>query len=274
MKKNTVYIIAVIAAVIAITFLLISQKKNVVTKSKPPARSIEPASRLYKEAEKLAGEDKLLKAKEVYKRLLAEYPESNLVRKSRIELDKLNIKILFSPIATENSVFYEVKTGDTLSRIAKNFGTTVELIMKSNNLKSSLIKPGMKLKISKAKYGILVDKSQNTLILKSGSEVLKTYTVSTGADDSTPAGTYEIANKLINPVWYNAGAVVPSGSPENILGSRWMGFTAIPGYGIHGTRDESTIGRHVTAGCVRMKNMDVEELYSIIPAGAEVVIID
>ena len=273
MKKSVIYIIVAIAVVIITTFIVLSKRNPATVKNISHLQSIEPASHLYKEASRLTEENKLLEAQEVYKQLLVEHPESKLVRESRVELDKLNIRILFSPTPTEDSIFYEVKTGDTLNKIAKNFGTTVELIMKSNNFKNSLIRPGMRLKISKAKYDILIDKSQNILVLKSNGEVFKTYTVSTGADNSTPVGTYEIENKLINPVWYKAGVIVPSGSPENILGSRWMGFT-IPGYGIHGTTDESTIGRHITAGCVRMKNIDVEELYSIVPIGTEVTIID
>jgi lipoprotein-anchoring transpeptidase ErfK/SrfK len=47
-----------------------------------------------------------------------------------------------------------------------------------------------------------------------------------------------------------------------------------PGYGIHGSTDPSSIGKQATAGCVRMHNRDVEELYAIVPVGTEVVIED
>ena len=46
------------------------------------------------------------------------------------------------------------------------------------------------------------------------------------------------------------------------------------GYGIHGTTDPASIGAQVTAGCVRMSNPEVEELYAIVPEGTEVVIVD
>ncbi|MCM8781769.1 MAG: L,D-transpeptidase family protein [Candidatus Omnitrophica bacterium] len=160
-----------------------------------------------------------------------------------------------------------------MGKIAKRFGTTVELIIKANNLKSDLIKPGMKLKISTAKFSILVDKSQNTLTLKSNDEVFKIYPVSTGVDNSTPIGQFKIINKIIDPVWYKAGAVVLPGSPKNILGSRWLGLS-LQGYGIHGTTEPESIGKQVTAGCVRMLNKDVEELYIIVPIGADVTIVD
>ena len=79
--------------------------------------------------------------------------------------------------------------------------------------------------------------------------------------------------KIINPTWYKAGAVVPPGSSKNILGTRWLGLS-LQGYGIHGTTDPDSIGKQATAGCVRMLNNDVEELYIIVPAGTEVTVVD
>ena len=86
-------------------------------------------------------------------------------------------------------------------------------------------------------------------------------------------GTFRIVNKIMDPVWYTEKAVVPAESPENVLGSRWMGFN-LAGYGIHGTVSPEKIGQQATKGCVRMLNAEVEELYTIIPAGTEVTITD
>ncbi len=189
------------------------------------------------------------------------------------KVEELNIKLLFSPVLTKESVMYEIKPGDNLYKIAKQYGTTVELIKISNALKSDRIDVGKKIKVWSQPFNIYVSKSQNILLLKSGDEVLKTYTVATGLNNSTPVGTFKITTKLANPTWFKAGAVVPPGSPENILGTRWLGLD-VPSYGIHGTTDPSTLGQQVTAGCVRMANPDVEELYTIVPQGTEVVIVD
>ncbi len=214
-----------------------------------------------------------LKARELYQRLLERFPSSDDVSKAQEALDNVNIAILFSQTPTEDSFFYEVVKGDSLAKLAKKFGTTVELIAKANGIKNSTIRVGKRLKITKAKFSIVVDKSQNILTLKSDDGIVKTYRVSTGKNFSTPTGNFKITDKIMNPTWYTAGAVVPPDSPKNILGSRWMGISQ-PGYGIHGTTESQTIGRQVTAGCVRMNNADVEEVYAIVPEGTEVVIID
>ncbi len=188
-------------------------------------------------------------------------------------MGKLNIAILFSKTITNKDVFYEIEPGDTLISIAKKFGTTVDLIKMANSLKSENIKARAKLKISKAKYKMLVDKSQNILTLLSNDDIIKVYRVSTGENNCTPIGNFKIVNKIIDPVWYTEKAMVPAESPDNVLGSRWMGFN-LPGYGIHGTVSPEKIGQQATKGCVRMINAEVEELYKIVPVGTEVIIVD
>lgn len=212
-------------------------------------------------------------AKSAYEKVIQEFPDSDAARLAQEKLGKVNIATLFSPNLTPMYQKVAVKPGDTLGRLAKTHGTTVDLLMKANQLKNTVIRPGMKLKVPVSRFSILVDKSQNLLTLKAGEEVFKVYPVATGENNSTPVGKFKIINKLVDPVWYTLGAIVPPESPENVLGSRWMGFDE-PGYGIHGTRDPASIGRQMTKGCVRMHNEDVEELYAIIPIGTEVTVID
>lgn len=215
----------------------------------------------------------LIKARDVYRMILDKYQNIDNILEAQEGLGRLNVEILFSPLVTDQDELYTVEPGDTLFKIAKQFGTTIDLIKRSNSLKDDVIRVGAKLKISKANYSILVDKSQNILTLFSGGIVFKVYRVSTGENNSTPVGTFNIINKIKDPVWYNEGAVVPAESPDNILGSRWLGISQ-PGYGIHGTVDPESVGRQATRGCVRMINSEVEELYTIVPAGIEVTIVD
>ncbi len=218
-------------------------------------------------------QSKLVEARDAYKKAFETYPDLAIVKNAKGKIEDLNIKILFSPLVDSTSKIYEVQTGDSLAKIAKSFGTTVDLIRRSNNITGDKIRQGMRLKVVTAKFSVVVDKSQNVLFLKENEDIIKAYKVSTGANNSTPVGTFRVENKLVDPVWYSTGAVVPAGSPENILGTRWLGISK-PGYGIHGTTDPASLGKQVTAGCIRMFNADVEELYAILPVGTEVTIMD
>jgi lipoprotein-anchoring transpeptidase ErfK/SrfK len=229
---------------------------------------------LYDMAVRSSTSGDLLNARNAYQKIMDNFPGSVNIQKIQSALEDTNIRIMESSIPTPDSISYEVQKGDTLSGIAKKFSTTQELIMKSNNLKNAEIVPlGRKLKIHNEKMSIVVDKSMNILTLKSQDKIAKTYKVATGINNCTPVGSFNIINKIVDPPWYTAGSVIPPDSPKNILGSRWLGLS-VKGYGIHGTTEPESLGNQVTSGCIRMKNSEVEELYSLVPQGSEVVIVD
>lgn len=272
MKKILLIVIPAVV-MIALALLIINLKKgNIVLPIADKNNSVSLGS-LLGQAKDLEAKGNLFEAKAIYQKLINDFPGSNDVVSWQKKAEDLNVKLLFSSTITPGSVLYEIRPGDTLTKIAKEFKTTTDLIKKSNNLTDDRIVPGRKIKVWTVPFSILVDKSQNTLILKSNEEVIKTYIVSTGLNNSTPVGTFRIVNKLPHPTWFKAGAVVPAGSPENVLGTRWMGFD-LAGYGIHGTVEPQSLGKQVTQGCVRMANTEVEELYIIVPVGTEVTVID
>ncbi|MFC4775547.1 LysM peptidoglycan-binding domain-containing protein [Paenibacillus sp. GCM10023252] len=122
---------------------------------------------------------------------------------------------------------------------------------------------------------IEIDVTTNKLYVKIGGKVEKSFSIASGQRrGQTPTGTFEIMTKLKNP-WYSARGIA-GGDPDNPLGSRWLGLS-VPNtqgtkYGIHGTNSPQSIGKHASAGCIRMLNQDVEWLFSTIPTGTKVFI--
>lgn len=271
MNKKILVIISIGLLILLIFIVLNIKKGELRLQLKSTAGS--SVSSLLNEAKAQESKNNLVDAKALYQKLIGDFSNSPEVMNWQKKVEEINIKLLFSPTLTAKSTLYEIKPGDTLAKIAKEFKTTTDLIMKSNNLSADKILPGRKIKVYTAPFSIFVDKSQNILILKSDEEIIKTYVVSTGKNNSTPTGIFKITNKLTQPTWFKAGAVVQPGTPENILGTRWLGFN-LPGYGIHGTTEPQSLGKQVTQGCVRMSNQQVEELYSIVPIGTEVTIVD
>lgn len=274
-KRNLIIIVGIaVFFVIAVIIAVVNKpsfKTEVIAEN---LKDLElSATDLIKTAESFAEKQELDSAKKLYVKFINEFPNDSRILAVTNKLEDLNIKTLFSPIVNEDSFLYEVQPKDTLIKIAKENSTTVALIKRSNNLKDDMIRPGMRLKISKSKFEVFIDKSQNVLTLRSDGEIIKNYRVSTGEFNSTPVGTFKIVNKIVEPVWFKQGVAVPPQSPDNILGSRWIGFD-LESYGIHGTTEPETIGQQVTQGCVRMRNQDVEELFDILPVGTEVVIVD
>jgi lipoprotein-anchoring transpeptidase ErfK/SrfK len=107
-------------------------------------------------------------------------------------------------------------------------------------------------------YSIIVSTATRRLILQKNGQTVKSYPVGVGRSGSpSPSGTFYIVNKRPHP-----------GGPYGVM---WMGLS-IPGYGIHGTNNPSSIGGYVSKGCIRMYNKDVIDLSMIVPVGTPVTI--
>lgn len=194
-------------------------------------------------------------------------------------LGRINMALLFSPAAMPEKKEYVVQSGDTLENLAKRHGTTVEMIRKCNSLQGKMIHPGDRLRIFSAKLNMDVSKGGNNLLLKADNRFFKRYVAGTGKFGTTPVGTFVIADKIAQPPWWRPdGKMVPYGDKENVLGTRWLSLAAtgatakVRGYGIHGTWEPETVGKQASAGCIRMHNADVEELFAIVPVGTPVAI--
>jgi lipoprotein-anchoring transpeptidase ErfK/SrfK len=122
---------------------------------------------------------------------------------------------------------------------------------------------------------IEINKTTNQLTIFLNDVPVYIFPVATGkAKHLTPEGEFKIVTQVKNP-WY-LPKNIPGGSPQNPLGTRWLGLS-VPEtggykYGIHGTNNPYSIGHHVSQGCIRMRNADVEWLYRNIPIGTRVII--
>jgi len=197
-------------------------------------------------------------------------------------VSRANTIFLNSDAPCPEKARYEVRAGDSLVKIAAKFNTTVGALQRANKSKlqsdSALIFPGMVLHVYQGTWSIVVVKTRFALLLMDGERLFKYYPVAIGRQDRTPVGTFVIGrDKLREPAWTPPGRNIPYGDPANVLGTRWLGLTptgqtpaTLKGYGIHGTWEPDSIGTAASEGCVRMNNSDVEELFDIVPAGAEV----
>jgi L,D-transpeptidase-like protein len=116
------------------------------------------------------------------------------------------------------------------------------------------------------KRTIVVSLEDHKLALVEDGQVKKVYPVAVGKPSTpSPAGTFTIARRVMNPTYSHNGKVVLPG-PGNPVGTRWMGLS-IRGYGIHGTNEPKSIGKAASHGCIRMAKADLEELYPLVEVG-------
>lgn len=234
-----------------------------------------PADAISK-AEKLISKGDRLEARQV---LMAAIKGASNEAVEKMLAD-LNMELAFLPYSMPEKVDHIVTRGDSLDKISKKYGVTVESIQIGNDLKNpNLIKAGDHLRVLDVDFTIEVSKSSHELLLLMNGEFFKRFKVGLGKFDKTPLGTFEVYDRITEPVWWRPdGKEIPYGHKENILGTRWMAIRAtgdtpaVKGYGIHGTWDDPSIGKSESAGCVRMHNVDVEQLFNLVPIGTKVTI--
>ena len=188
-------------------------------------------------------------------------------------LGELNTQIALTALPAPEKLDYTIQPGDTLGKIASRYGTTIELLRKANHLTGDKIRVGDRLRIYQGKFAVAVSKNANTLTVTDAGKFFKRYRVGTGQFSKTPVGDFKITVRQEKPDWHRGDKIVPFGDPENILGTHWLGLD-VRGYGIHGTWETNSIGKQSSAGCIRMLNDDVAELFTLLPVGTPVSIHD
>lgn len=128
---------------------------------------------------------------------------------------------------------------------------------------------------------IIVDTPNTYLYLVMGNGKAVRYGIGVGRDGFTWSGVKTIERKAEWPDWTPPPEMIArqpylprfvAGGPTNPLGARAM-YLSGSVYRIHGTNAPSTIGGHVSSGCIRMVNEDVIDLYNRVQVGAKVIVL-
>ena len=128
---------------------------------------------------------------------------------------------------------------------------------------------------------IIIDTPHTFLYLTLGGGRALRYAIGAGRQGFTWSGVEKISRKAEWPDWIPPAEMVGrqpylprwmAGGPGNPLGARAL-YLGNTDYRIHGTNDPSSIGKHMSSGCIRMLNADVIDLYNRVGIGTKVVVL-
>lgn len=165
---------------------------------------------------------------------------------------------------------YAVQPGDLLQQIARQYAVSWQYLAKLNRTDPQRIRPGQNLKVIQGPFGAVVDLRRFELTVHAHGYFVARFPIGIGKDGSTPVGEFTVQDKLEDPTYYGPDGVIAHDDPHNPLGEFWLSLG--DGYGIHGTIDESSIGRAESRGCLRLKNQDIADLFDLLTVGSPVVI--
>jgi len=128
---------------------------------------------------------------------------------------------------------------------------------------------------------IVIDTPNTYLYFVLGGGRAIRYGIGVGRDGFTWSGVKTIERKTEWPDWLLPADMLQrqpylprfmAGGPGNPLGARAMYLSGTV-YRIHGTNKPSSIGTHVSSGCIRLLNEDVIDLYGRTHIGTKVVVL-
>ncbi len=202
-------------------------------------------------------------------------------RKAAEHLGRVNTELFFKS-GHEDWQTHVVSRGESLYSIAGKYNLTVDALRKMNRIDAgnNVLWTGDRLIVGRAEWSIKISKSARLLMLYDSGRFFAVYDIGIGRNGSTPAGNFVISAKIEAPEYRTPdGRIIAPGAPDNEFGSRFLKLSAADGggdggYGIHGTADESSVTGSLSHGCIRMRNKEVEELFTIVPKGVRVQIVE
>ncbi len=213
---------------------------------------------------------------------------------ARKQLDKLAVETIFSPQAVPGdpcTSSYTFKPGDLLARIERSMKLRVpaQLILRINGISDARkIQAGQTLKLVRGPFHAVITKRSFTADVyleepKTRRMIfVRRFPVGVGKDKSTPVGRWRVVlgGKMTGAPWTPP---VSSGMPRRriypgqsgyALGRKgyWIGlegiegtsYTKADGYGMHDTHDQSSVGKAVSLGCIRLADGDIDLLFAML----------
>jgi lipoprotein-anchoring transpeptidase ErfK/SrfK len=123
---------------------------------------------------------------------------------------------------------------------------------------------------------IVVKTSERSLYFVIDQQRALRFPVGVGRTGKTWTGLAQVEGKFVKPAWQappelGGGPVIPGGAANNPMGAAALTLRGGE-YAIHGTNRPESIGRFVSAGCIRMHNRDIVELYRLVGVGTPVLV--
>lgn len=166
---------------------------------------------------------------------------------------------------------YEVQPGETLQQVADRYQIPWQLLAKINGVADpGQVQPGEKLKVVRGPFSAVVDLNQKHLTLWIESRYAGSFPINVGRDQVAPPGTFEVKDKVENPIYYGPDQVIGADDPANPLGERWISLGQQ--LGIHGSNDPQGTARADERGCIRLSDRDIHDVYDILSVGSKIVI--
>ncbi len=238
----------------------------------PPAPDISLPE--FQAALQLRQEGKLTEARDALVAFIQKYPSGKHLHEARDVLGEVNVDILLSRHPSPEKIDYVVKSGDVLAKIARKLKTTPELIMRMNNMSSTMLHIGEHLLISHPEFSMVIQRKANLVMLLNHGAFFKQYHVREAK--LPPKQPAKITAKIAETMAWKGGKRVGLGSKEYLASTKWIRIAGAAGYTLYSVPDAAhpNLEQPPPPVGLGLAATDLEELSSLINNRTPVTIID
>jgi LysM repeat protein len=238
----------------------------------PPAKDISLPE--FQAALQLRQDGKLAEARDALAAFIQKYPSGKHLDEARDVLGEINVDILLSRYPSPEKNEYVVKSGDVLAKISRKLKTTPELIMRMNNMSSTMLHIGEHLLISHPDFAMVIQRKANLVVLLNHGAFFKQYHVQEAK--LPPKQPAKITAKVAETMAWRGGKRVGLGSKEYLASTKWIRIAGAAGYTLFSVPDAAhpNLDQPPPPVGLGMAATDLEELSSLVNKGTPVTIVD
>jgi LysM repeat protein len=227
----------------------------------------------FQAAAKLRQEGKLIEARDALSAFILRYPSGLHIEEAKDLLGEINVDILLSRIPSPEKEEYIVRPGDVLAKISHKLKTTPELIMRMNNMSSTMLHIGDRLLISHPDFSLVIQRKAKLVVLLNHGAFFKQYHV---LEEKFPSRQPpKVTTKVAEIMAWRDGRRVGFGTKEFIGSTRWIRLGALV-YIIYSVPDSAhpNLAQPPPAQGLGLAAADVEELSGLVNNRTPVTITD
>jgi LysM repeat protein len=227
----------------------------------------------FQAAAKLRQDGKLAEARSALSAFIQRYPTGLHVDEAKDLLGEVNIDILLSRTPSPEKTEYIVKPGDVLQNVARKVKSTPELIMRMNNMSSTMLHIGERLLISHPEFSLTIQRKAKLVVVLDHGTFFKQYHVR--EEKLSPKQPARVTTKVSEVMAFRDGKRIGFGTKEYIGSTRWIRLAA-SAYMIFSVPDAAhpRLEQPEPPSGIGLAATDVEELSGLVNKRTAVTITD
>jgi len=212
--------VAILGAGGYFTYEMFIQPKKALKTEKaqpPPPPPPDPTIEDFEKARSVTKAGKLVDSREALATFVEHYPESSKINEAKDLLGNINTALFLSARPAPEKKEYVVRSGDVISRVAKQLEVSPELLMRMNSLKTHNLQIGQRLIYAPAEFSLVISRKTDRVTVRNQGRFFKHYPIvswppehaKTAAPGAKPAPPTRQAGKVRDKVaWLDEKRVI------------------------------------------------------------------